>query len=221
MCFALGFSPSWKVPVRSSGAEPTAHSCGPPHERSQLPGDYRAPGAWGGGRSTRAVALSSLPCLTPPFMSASLAMLSFPPLPLLSLHLASFPCLPPSPSRCTWLCWLPLHHSCRPPQGPCAFIPWPPATCSPLHWRPAPTAALPFHHLPPHLKTSHCHGVKKRSGTKSPSGVLHPCSKSSSLFLPSVLLSPPDCFQSHPPPEMCPALSQPGILLSHPSTPSK
>lgn len=114
------------------------------------------------------MALSSLPCLTPPFMSASLAMLSFPPLPLLSLHLASFPCLPPSPSRCTWLCWLPLHHSCRPPQGPCAFIPWPPATCSPLHWRPAPTAALPFHHLLPHLKTSHCHGVKKRSGTKPP-----------------------------------------------------
>lgn len=134
MCFVLGFSPSWKVPVRSGGAEPTAHSCGPPHERSQLPGDYRAPGAWGGGRSTRAVALSSLPCLTPPFMSASLATLSFPPLPLLSLHLASFPCLPPSPSRCTWLCWLPLHPSCHPPHQDPALSssnPQPPAPTSP------------------------------------------------------------------------------------------
>lgn len=77
------------------------------------------------------MALSSLPCLTLPFISASLAMLSFPPLPLLSLHLASFPCLPPSPSHCTWLCWLPLHCSCHsPPPGPCAFILRPPAVCS-------------------------------------------------------------------------------------------
>lgn len=157
MCFVLGFSPSWKVPVRSGGAEPTAHSCGPPHERSQLLRDYRAPGAWGGGRSTRAVALSSLPCLTPPFISASLATLSFPPLPLLSLHLASFPCLPPSPSHCTWLCWLPLHCSCH-------SLLLDPVLSSPNPQLPAHTLLhqcpgshvpdVPLHHLPPQPKTS-------------------------------------------------------------------
>lgn len=191
MCFVLGFSPSWKVPVRSGGAEPTAHSCGPPHERSQLSGDYRAPGAWGGGRSTRAVALSSLLCLAPPFMSASLATLSFPLLPLLSLHLASFPCLPPSPSHCTWLCWLPLHCSCHPPPRTLHFHPSAPSRLlpPPLHCRPASTPALPFHHLPPQPKTSSCHGGKENFSTKIPQVFSVHVQKAFPLF--SHWLSPP------------------------------
>lgn len=97
------------------------------------------------------MALSSPPCLTPPFISASLATLSFPLLPLLSLHLASFPCLPPSPSHCTWLCWLHLHCSCHSllldpvllstdPQLPASTL---------LHRRSVPVPDVPLHPLPP------------------------------------------------------------------------
>lgn len=127
----MGFSPSWKVPVRSGGAEPTAHSCGPPHERSQLLGDYRAPGAWGGGRSTRAVALSSLPCLTPPFISASLATLSFSSaaFALFALGLFSLPSPQPFSQHLAVLAASALLLS-LPPPGPCAFIRRPPAACS-------------------------------------------------------------------------------------------
>lgn len=219
MCFVLGFSPSWKVPVRSGGAEPTAHSCGPPHERSQLPGDYRAPGAWGGGRSTRAVALSSLPCLTPPFMSASLATLSFPPLPLLSLHLASFPCLPPSPSHRTWLCWLPLHPSCHPSSRTLRFHPPTPSRLlpPPLRWRPAPTPALPLCHLLPQPKTSHCHGAKARGGTNFPQVFSVHVQKAFPPFFHPSWCPHQAASKVTPLPGCTPALSQPGILLPPPS----
>lgn len=152
---------------------------------------------WGGGRSTRAVALSSLPCLAPPFMSASLATLSFPPPPLLSLHLASFPCLPPTPS--------PLHLAvlaasapllCVPPPGPCAFIPrpQPPAPTSPA-LAACPSPAVPLCDLPPHPQTSHRFGGKEGvAQAKSPLefSLLHP--KSFPPFLPSFPLSPPGCL---------------------------
>lgn len=130
------------------------------------------------------MALSSLPCLTPPFISASLATLSFPPLPLLSLHLASFPCLPPRPSHCTWLCWLPLHGSCHsPPPGPCAFIPRPPAVCS----HPPAPVSCPRARCAPPSSPSPAQNLplpwgKERSSTKSALGVLHPCPKSFSPF---------------------------------------
>lgn len=162
------------------------------------------------------MALSSLPCLTPPFMSASLATLSFPPLPLLSLHLASFPCLPPSPSHCTWLCWLPLHHSCHPPsQDPVLSSPdpQPPAPTSPAlascpHAGSAPPSSpSPAQNLP--LPCGGRRGVAQSPPRCSPSM----SKKSFSPFLPSVLLSSPGCFQGHSPLRVCPALSQPGILF--------
>lgn len=108
--FCVGFSPSWKVPLCGAAGLSRPHTAAGHHMRGgSSPGITEPREPQGVGRSTRAVALSSLPCLTPPFMSASLDTLSFSPPPLLSLHLASFPCLPPTPSLFTWLCWLPLH----------------------------------------------------------------------------------------------------------------
>lgn len=119
------------------------------------------------------MALSSLPCLTPPFISASLATLSFPPLPLLSLHLASFPCLPPSPSHCTWLCWLPLHCSCHSLLlDPVLSSPNPQLPPSCPHARCAPPSS------PSPAQNLSLQWRKERSSTKSAPGVLHLCPKS-------------------------------------------
>lgn len=217
MCFVLGFSPSWKVPVRSGGAKPTAHSCGPPHEKSQLPGDYRAPGAWGGGRSTRSMGLSSLPCLTPPFMSASLATLfSSAAFALFALGLFSLPS--PQP--------FPLHLAVLAASAPLLSPPQDPALSSPDPQPPAPTspalASCPYTSSAPPSSPSPAQNLplpwaEGEEWHKVPPGVLHPCPESFSPFLPSVLLSPPGCFQDHSPPRVCPALSQPGILLPPPS----
>lgn len=75
------------------------------------------------------------------------------------------PALPTAPGCAGCLCTAPVT---RPrtlrfhPPTPSRLLP------PPLHWRPAPTPALPLHHLPPQSKTSHCHGGNERGGTKSP-----------------------------------------------------
>ena len=128
-------------------------------------------------------------------------------------------------SLCTWPLFpafppaLPLHLAVlaasapllsAPLPRPCAFIlpaPTSPALASCPHASSAPPSPpSPAQNLPFPWREG-------KRWPKVPPGVLHPRQKSFCPFLPS----PPGCFQGHPPPWVCPALSQPGILLPPPS----
>lgn len=187
-CVLCWFLPLLESPsVRSSGAEPTAHSCGPPHERRQLPGDYRAPGAPGSRQEhpCRRSFISPLPhssfhvCLSghalffsTAFALFALGLFSLPSPHSFPVHLAVLAASAPLP--------------CPPPR-PCTFIPQlqPPAPTSPaLAARSCASSAPCDLHLHLHPQTlSPYHGGKHGSGTIGvPAGVLHPYQKSFSPF---------------------------------------